>query len=92
MRGARWMVYTLVPGPFFEGEEKRPGTICLRIPRKVGIPDIFEYFPFLDRSLPLYARICTTENQTIADPMVSEQKLYKTRLVCMYMHVHIVKE
>ena len=33
----------------------------------VGIPDIFEYFPFFDRSLPLYARICTTESQMIAD-------------------------
>ena len=31
---------TLQPRPFFAGKEKRPGTICLNIPRKVGIPDI----------------------------------------------------
>ena len=57
--------YSIVPRSFFAMEEKR--TICSCIPRKLGIPDIFEYFPFLDRSLPLYARICTTENQMIAD-------------------------
>ena len=31
---------SLRPRPFFAGEEKRPGTISLIIPRKVGIPDI----------------------------------------------------
>ena len=29
-------LYSLVPRPFFAGEEKRPGTICLHIPRKSG--------------------------------------------------------
>ena len=28
---------SLVPRPLFGGEEKRPGTICSRIPRKVGM-------------------------------------------------------
>ena len=32
---------SLGPRPFFAVEEKRPGTICLIIPRKVKIPDIF---------------------------------------------------
>ena len=32
---------SLGPRPFFAGEEKRRGTMCLIISRKVGIPDIF---------------------------------------------------
>ena len=54
------MTLSHVPSPFFAGEEKRPG-IHHVFARKVDI------FPFPDRSLPLYARICTTENQMIAD-------------------------
>ena len=41
--------------PFFAGEEKRPVHAS---PEKWGCR-----IPFLDRSLPLYARICTTESQ-----------------------------
>ena len=37
-----------------------------------------EYFPFLNSSLLLYSRICTTESQMLL-PMVSEQTLTKRK-------------
>ena len=55
----------------FAGEEKRSSTSCS--PEKWGYRISFR---FVDRSLTLYARICTTENQMIADavqlPLVSD--------------------
>ena len=75
---------SLIPRPFFAGEEK---TTCSRIPRKVGTPDVFEYFLFLDRSLPLYARICTTENQMMFTYSLSVRKRYPekyTNLLVVY--------
>ena len=41
---------SLVPRPFFAGEEKRPGTICSRMrmdPQNLGILDMPVYFPLV---------------------------------------------
>ena len=63
-----------------------------------GIRIRVDIFRVLSRSLPLYSRICTTDDGMLL-PIVSEQTLYKTRVdalcTCTYvamLHVHIVSE
>ena len=63
-----------------------------------------DIFRVLARSLPLYSRICTTDDDSASClrmllPIVSEQTLYKTRVdglcTCTYvamLHVHIVRD
>ena len=68
----------------------------------LGIRIRLDIFRELSRSLPLYSRICTTDDGRCLRmllPIVSEQTLYKTRVdalcTCTYvamLHVHIVRD
>ena len=80
---------------FCGGGKKGSVRACARFP---GIR--VDIFRVLARSLPLYSRICTTDDGCLRMllPIVSEQTLYKTRVdalcTCTYvamLHVHIVR-
>ena len=57
---------SLVPRPFFAGEEKRAWYNLFAHARdsqeKLGIRIRLDIFRVLARSLPLYSRICTTDD------------------------------
>ena len=85
----------VVPRPFFAGEEKRAWYNLFAHARdsqeKLGIRIRVDIFRVLARSLPLYSRICTTNDGCLRMllPIVSEQTLYKTRVdalcTCSYV-------
>ena len=55
-------------GLFLCGEQKRPGTMCSRIPGKVGIPDIFEYYIAInaqDQAIDVQNQVIYVQNQAI---------------------------
>ena len=62
----------------------------------LGIRIRVDIFRVLARSLPLYSRICTTDDGCLRMllPIVSEQTLYKTRVdaLCTCSYVHIVRD
>ena len=87
-----------VYGPFFAGEEKRVFAHARDSQEKLGIRIRVDIFRVLARNLPLYSRICTTDDGCLRMqlPIVSEQTLYKTRVdalcTCTYVAMHIVRD
>ena len=91
----RTNVISLVPRPFFAGEEKWAWYNLFAHARDRIRVDIFRVLA------PLYSRICTTEVRCLRMllPIVSEQTLYKTRVYALctrtyvaMLHVHIVRD